>query len=303
MDFVYIYRKYVPIFIRYMISQARKSSTEKRLMKEINGGRFKDEYPNEWEYLIQNKAIVTFPYAFHDKYKNMAVEVYKDTTCNMCYVIHDGKRLYFPQGWAKPFIKKYYLSLLEEQDMCSPHRYFPDDDSFLDEACFFDVGAAEGIISLSIIDRIQKAVLFEADPMWIKALNKTFEKYKEKIIIISKFCSDKVSKTETTLDEAYDTTIKCCFGDIANTKVVVKADVEGMEMKVLAGASRLLQSAEASFLICLYHHPEDDKGKSKNYLQEFKRPSDKLEKSEGYILYGVDDGSPSFRRGLIRLLR
>lgn len=84
------------------------------------------------------------------------VEVWIDSSCDMPYVFHEGKRLYFPRGCAKAFVKRFYLSLVEEQDKRSPHRYFSEDDSFIDDCVFLDVGAAEGIISLSIIERLKK---------------------------------------------------------------------------------------------------------------------------------------------------
>ena len=297
-----IYRKIIPIYWRYKISNFRKAGPEKRLLKEIKAGRFKEEYPTEWEYLVSKNAIVPFPYTFHDEYICKNVDVFRDSSCKMLYVIHDGKRLYFPKGWAKTFVQKYYLSLIEEQNVRSPHRYFPKDDSFVDGSIFFDVGAAEGIISLSVIDRIDRAVLFEADPMWREALNQTFAGYKDKIQIISKYCSDEVSDLETTLDEEYKKIIDGGYASESETRCVVKADVEGMEMKVLSGSTSLLESNLASFLICLYHHPNDEET-IERFLQGYRRECDVIEKTDGYIFYGVEAGDPSFRRGLIRLIR
>lgn len=296
-----IYRKCVSIYYRYKISNLRKAGTERKLLEEIRAGRFKNEFPEEWKYVVDNNVIAAFPYPFHDEYKNLDVEVYKDSSCNMSYVLHEGKKLYFPKGWAKPFVKKYYLSLVEEQDKRSPHRYFPEDDSFIDDCVFLDVGAAEGIISLSIIERIKKAVLFEADSMWVEALNKSFEPYKDKVEIISCYCSDSNSDGNITLDEVYDRYINDESFEIL-PHFVVKADVEGMEMKVLSGAKKLLQNDSASFLICTYHRPEDEE-EIENMLEGYKSATGEISKSGGYMLYGIDAGNPSFRKGIIRLIR
>lgn len=296
-----IYRKCMPIYWRYKISNMRKAGTERKLLDEIKAGRFMNEFPEEWKYLVDNNVIAAFPYPFHDEYKNLDIEVYRDSSCNMSYVLHDGKKLYFPKGWAKPFVKRYYLSLVEEQDRRSPHQYFPEDDSFIDDCVFLDVGAAEGIISLSIIERVKKAVLFEADPMWVEALNKTFELYKDKVKIISCYCSDSNSNGNIMLDEVYDRYINA-ENSGAVPRFVVKADVEGMEMKVLSGAKKLLQNASASFLICTYHKPEDEK-EIGNLLEGYKGATGEITKSEGYMLYGIDTGNPSFRKGIIRLIR
>lgn len=296
-----VYRKCVPIYFRYIISSIRKSKTEKRLFKEIKKGKFRDAFPDECEYFIKHNEIVPFPYPFHDEYKDLDIVVYKDSSCNMPYVLHEGKKLYFPKGWARPFVKKYYLSLVEEQDKCSPHQYFPEDDSFIDDCVFLDVGAAEGIISLSIIERIKKAVLFEADPMWVEALSKSFESYKDKVEIISCFCSDSNSNGSITLDKVYER-----YTNDKNSEAVphfvVKADVEGMEMKVLTGAKKLLQNGSANFLICTYHKPEDEE-EIGNLLDGYKGKNGEILKSGGYMLYGIETGNPSFRKGVIRLIR
>lgn len=65
------------------------------------------------------------------------------------------------------------------------------------------------------------------------------------------------SNGNITLDKVYD---RYMNGDNAEIgfRFVVKADVEGMEMKVLAGAKTLLKSDTVSFLICTYHKPENE---------------------------------------------
>ncbi|WP_051196907.1 hypothetical protein [Butyrivibrio sp. XBB1001] len=271
------------------------------LLVEIKAGRFKDDYPEEWKYLIDNNAIVAFPYPFHDEYKNLDVKVFIDLSCHMPYVLYEEKKLFFPRGWAKPFVKRYYMSLVEEQDKRSPHRYFPEDNSFIDGCVFLDVGAAEGIISLSIIERIKKAVLFEADPMWVEALNKTFEPYKDKIKIISCYCSDNCSDGNIMLDEVSARYISDVNADTA-PHFVVKADVEGREKKVLAGAEKLLANDNCSFLICTYHKPEDEE-EIENLLEGYKGVTGEISKSGGYMLYGIDVGNPSFRKEIVRLVR
>ena len=62
----------------------------------------------------------------------------------------DCHRLYFPKEMTKSQIRAAYRTLLTEQDIESPHRYFDDNFKLNGNDIFFDVGAAEGMIALEI---------------------------------------------------------------------------------------------------------------------------------------------------------
>lgn len=78
MEIAEIYRKYVPIYWRYKISNFRKAGTEKKLLEEIKAGRFEEEYPEEWGYLVEHNKIASFPYAFHDDNIGVDIDVFRD---------------------------------------------------------------------------------------------------------------------------------------------------------------------------------------------------------------------------------
>lgn len=108
--------------------------------------------------------------------------VHWDNTCEMYYVIHRGKKMYYPKkGWDPLRIHQHYKYLCMEQDEDSPHKYETVDFEVKTGDIIADIGAAEGIWALDYADIAGKIYLFECDPDWIEALRKTFEPWKDKV--------------------------------------------------------------------------------------------------------------------------
>ena len=134
----YIYRRIVPAFVRIELLRFRNYEYYKsikriiRLKKEViqyleiectqSGDTEKKEI---LEFLKQNfqKERVDFPYKFTKKYEARKIFVYTDSQCRLNYVLHEGKKLYFPQLWPEHQIQEYYNAMLIEQDSDSPHCY------------------------------------------------------------------------------------------------------------------------------------------------------------------------------------
>lgn len=76
------------------------------------------------------------------------------------YVMHENKKIYFSESYTDENIKKLYVSLLIESDFESPHRYVVNFNELQDYA-LFDVGAAEGILTLDcFVSEISETKLF-----------------------------------------------------------------------------------------------------------------------------------------------
>ena len=171
-----------------------------------------------------------------------------------------------------------------EQEPESAHYYFNPSDNMLKNTVFFDVGGAEGFISLKVIPFVDKIILFECDKDWIKALKTTFEPWGDKVKIVHKYAGDKTNENIVKIDD---------FA-VSEKNVVLKLDVEGMEKSVLYGAEKTLRKSDTKVFVCTYHNKEDEKvlgGLLQGYGFE-------IEKSEGYMFYGGKDAG--FRKGMIR---
>jgi hypothetical protein len=240
--------------------------------------------PTNEAYIFMGKyGICLLPYNFTLKYKKLNIIQYKDESNQLTYVMFNNKKLYFSRNLKSGEIDKMYKQLLAEQDECSAHRYVKDWDE-LSRNFFLDIGAAEGLISLNVIDRMEHIFLFECDENWIEALNATFAPYKNKITIIKKFISNINDDCNLTIDHFLQgKTIDNLF---------IKMDIEGAELSALQGAEKTLtDSKNLQLAVCTYHWKND-----------YKKISDLF--SEKGLHYESSDGNVflhnEFRIGVIR---
>jgi len=230
-----------------------------------------------------------FPYEFSRKYHASDIDVFFDNLTQTRYVMRQNKRLYFPEGWEIDNIRDYYNALCIEQDDDSPHRYEVDGYIVQEGEVIADIGAAEGIWALDNADKAGKIYLFECNRKWIKALKKTFEPWQEKVVIADKYVSNTDNGKNVTLDVFF------------NKKQIdfIKADIEGMEIKLLEGCKDLLaNNSNLKLLLCAYHS-KDDGTEIKRILEKY---GYKTEYSKRYMLFIYDEKFevPYIRRGLVR---
>jgi hypothetical protein len=231
-------------------------------------------------------GLTFFPYPFALRYKKLHVDRHFDTRFKLPYVIHSGKKLYFPQSYANCNKKKlddYYKSLIIEQDVTSPHRYVKDINR-LKGKTLLDIGAAEAIFSLDAIEPVNHIYIFECDTAWIEALNATFAPWKDKVTIVHKYVSDNNDENTITLDHF--------LKDKDKTNLFLKMDIEGYEQAALRGASNLLREAnDIDFSICTYHK-KNDAVEIADILHSY---GFECEQTEGYLYLEKD-----FRKVIIR---
>jgi hypothetical protein len=240
------------------------------------------------DYLMYN-YLSAIPYNLRKMYRPENIIVYTDNTCDMKYVLHDSKRLFFCRNWSDSKIKIYFNGLLVEQDIHSPHRYEFADFSVLQNDIVADIGAAEGIFALSIIEKASKIYLFECDNSWIDALQKTFAPWKEKVVIINKYISDNNENNCTTLDT------------FLNGKEVnfIKADIEGSELSLLMGSTTTLTTKNNLRIVLCTYHKQNDAQELKEALTRY---GFFTEYSNGYMIphWDTELAPPYLRRGVIR---
>ncbi|MDR2145852.1 MAG: FkbM family methyltransferase [Tannerella sp.] len=248
-----------------------------------------DYEKNEVLGYLEKNPLSMLPYEFTQKYKPDTVLVYTDKDCRMKYVMHENKRLYFSPAWKEKRIKEYYTMSLTEQDIASPHRYEYENFEVNDGDVVVDIGVAEGNFALSVVERAKKIYLFETEEDWVLALKKTFEPWREKVVIVNKFVSDHNTENEICLDDYFeDQEIN-----------FMKVDVEGAEMEVLQGARELLSNQKKlKIAICTYHKQND--AEIINSYLETNRFQTTF--SKGYVICFWDRklSAPWLRKGLIR---
>lgn len=237
--------------------------------------------------LLTNNKL-TFLSPFVDRYRRSPVEVRVCEASGLSYINHKGKRLFFPRHYSVPAIQGTYRSLLMEQDKASPHLYWAEDDVFKGKT-LFDVGAAEGFVSLDHIDDLQRVYLFECEQHWMEALKATFEPYADKVTIVQRYVSDKTD--EAALTVSLDDFVKehDCKVDL------IKMDIEGFEEKALSGVRETLMTQEVDLAVCAYHTPEA----ASSIVELLTVYGYACRLNPGLMCFLYDERPPYFRTGMV----
>lgn len=280
-----IRKKMKPMLNRYILCENRA------LYRNIKASKKRGDmvdYAKECNYVLKN-GLHCVPYSFIEKYLDMNVDVFYDDEEMKHYVMHNGKRLYYPRDYRVNRIIDLYRQVRYEQDVRSPHFYWNPLNKPARGDIFVDVGAAEGLVALDYIEDMNKVYIIECEERWIDALRATFKPYKEKAIIIPALCGDHVESGKViTLDYllSYET-----------SPIVIKMDIEGAELKALKGANMILKKINTKLAITTYH-TNDAAKELYEYLDSL---GYKCEWSNGYMLFIYDHSTkyPYFRRGVL----
>ena len=291
---LHIYRLLIPEFLRdkmyhqrlkWRTKRLKKHNIQKEVLNYIKSLNSSDLEILEIEKFLSNYPIKAIPL---DIKPEKDFEVKKED--GMYYVDFYGKKMFFPIGTTKKSIILYCKGIIEEQNPISPHSYLSDRFNVNENSIIADIGAAEGNFALSVIDRVKKVYIFEADNVWFNALHKTFEPWKDKVEFIFSMVSDNNKNGNISLDEYFKYKTPPNF---------LKLDVEGNENFVLKGAENIINLNDMKIAICTYHRYDDDKKfktffENKGYTTQF---------SNSYMLMfenGKDFKRPYLRRGVLR---
>jgi FkbM family methyltransferase len=149
------------------------------------------------------------------------------------------------------------------------HRYEEPETRVEPGDVVFDCGAAEGLFTLLVHDRARQVVLFEPDEQFAACLARTFAAAENVMVVRSaladregdRFLSDEGISSHLTDDAAGRpvpvTTIDAYCAASGVVPTYIKADVEGSERAVLAGARNTIREHKPRIAITTYHLPGD----------------------------------------------
>ena len=251
---------------------------------------FKNENLRVYEF-VKNHSLVMYPYEWFHNVKDIPVEIHDDRGCGMKYAIYNGKKMYYPINSSAEQIAGSINFFIKEQMLQSPHCYRPNAfHNIFKGDIVVDGGAAEANFSLDIIDMAKKIYIYEGEARWIAALEKTFQDYQDRVVIIDKFLDSSVHRGYETIDNT-----------VTEKEInFIKMDIEGYELKALYGAKEHIRnSSNLRLSICAYHNHEDAEMLSW-YLQSL---NCKCHVGEGK-LFRTDDSIwqsrvPDLRHGMI----
>lgn len=245
-----------------------------------------DEEHREIVNFLRHNPARVLNYSFVDEMEKSYVQVFRDDE-GMMYLLHNGEKMYFPRNWTEQMIREYYLTIMEEQYKDSPHCYLTQELLAQKYDTIVDIGGAEGVFALDMIEHTKKIYIFEAETYWKEPLEKTFMPWRNKVIVIPKYVSNKHNNIYTTLDY-----------ELSGEKIdLIKMDVEGAEIDVLKGAIGVCEANKSMrLLICVYHYAQQYE-EIKQYLSGYE-----IKERHGYLLYHWGKERleyPYLRRGVI----
>lgn len=220
---------------------------------------------------------------------NEITEVYWDYMENMPYIMFEDKRMYYPYDYSFPEVegKKVVIDLMSEQQSSSPHLYIKNSIKVDKGDVIADAGVCEGNFALRYAEEASKIYLFECSPRWLRPLEKTFEKFKDKVVLCNKFLG------------RYDTDECVCLDSIIDGRLdFLKMDIEGAEVDALLGGRNTLANNQVKCAICSYHRPNDELAIS-DILKTY---GYKTSHSDGYMVFTCNEdiwSHPEFRRGIV----
>lgn len=250
-----------------------------------------DEEREILDYL-ESHPLGVFNYCFAKAYRESEIEVLRDKSNGLYYIMFRGKRMYMSRRFEQEYqVRMYCNQLFTEQDPDSPHCYLGDSFQVMENAVVLDAGVAEGNFALSVIEKADKVYLAEPDKGWMEALSYTFQPYSGKVIYINKFLSHESGKDRITIDE------------LAGGQNIdfIKMDIEGAELAALRGAKKTLSVHAPDLAVCVYHN-ETDAGHISDFLSQ---QGYGVSFTKGYMVYihGDNMDNPVARRlvkGIIR---
>ena len=250
----------------------------------------------EADFLLQN-GICQYPYKQLMFLPN--IEAGYDKNVKLPYVIHKGRKLYFPPKRSIDWCKKYYSICVSKEAILGgkymekqPHQYQSDRCKIENNDILVDVGCAEGLFTLDNIDKIDHAYLFECDPQWFAPLQATFRDSEDKVTIIHKSVGVIDSDSVITLEKALQ-------GN-SGRSMFVKMDIEGAEVEVITGNKQFLaDNNRIKLSVCTYHRLSD----AETIKALYEEMGFQYEFSDGYMYlpkFDKKDSFPYFRKGVLR---
>ncbi|MCU0350597.1 MAG: FkbM family methyltransferase [Flavobacterium sp.] len=175
---------------------------------------------------------------------------------------HFPEELFWPNSFP---INRIYQVVAETFDTKDWHFYQKKHTEIKKGERLLDIGAAEGLFALAVAEKCEKIVMVEPSSSFVKALQQTFIKHSNKVEIVQAavgdFCGE-VPFEESSLDGSlYLSETSTNFVEIKTVDAIVgnqnitylKADVEGFEQQVIAGATQTIKRCKPKIAITCYH--------------------------------------------------
>lgn len=240
-------------------------------------------------WLFINKNNVTFVELFHFLLKprintiaKQFVEGVKHHETDIEISFKNIKNTLF---WPKNFSLNRFDQIVCESFDTKDWHYYQKEHTEVDPGeIILDIGTAEGLFPLAVIDRCEHIYMVEPSKSFYTCLQKTFSNYSDKTTFFNIAVGSEdgeISFDENSLegmiskDNGSNTIVINKIDTILKGKKItyLKADIEGFEQEMLKGAAETIKSNKPKIAITTYHfenNPQEIVDLIKSYVPEYK---------------------------------
>jgi len=172
----------------------------------------------------------------------------------------------YPLFWPCGYGVTGYLQVTSETFDPTDWHFYQNRFKVKSSDILLDVGAAEGLFALSVIDNCQQVILIEPNASFIKALEKTFLPFGDKVKIINyavgeqkgevSFSEDSLSGSISEKSNSSQVVSLSTIDELIGEEIKItffKADIEGFELNMLKGAKKTIIRNKPRIAITSYH--------------------------------------------------
>lgn len=257
------------------------------------------EFDEEVAYLREAGKAGVFPYP--QVRTGAPVTAACDEANGLSFVLHQGRKLYFPKEWSLKKTASAYRRYLEVENILgggytrkAPHQYQAENFRVQAGDVVVDAGAAEGLFALDVIDLARRVYVIESGAEWRAPLQATLAPFGDKAVLIP--------QTVAATDGPGRMRLATLLEQEPAPSWFIKMDIEGDEVAVLEELVPRLPAGVAWRFACAVYHREQG---AEQIQALFARHGFQTEFSDGYMLYLYDPDLqyPYFRRGVLRAFR
>lgn len=228
-------------------------------------------------WIFINKNNVSFSelikFLFKPKVATIAFKFIQKITKNEDFEItfnNIDKKLFWPSKFSISRLNQVVAESFDTEDW---HYYQKEHTEINAGEIILDIGTAEGLLPISVIDKCQHIYMIEPSTLFCNCLHKTFSNFKEKTTIFNVAVGNsdgKINFDENSLEgmisnenTAFSQELPIYKIDtLLNNKQLItylKADIEGFELEMLKGAEQTIKNNKPKIAITTYHTQNNPK--------------------------------------------
>lgn len=214
------------------------------------------------QFLVKPKV-----HTIAQKFIDQIVQV--DSDFEVTFKNFPGK-LYWPGSFTIDRLDQVVAETFDTDDW---HYYQKEHTEVQQGEIILDIGTAEGLMPLTVIDKCQHVYMVEPSVAFCKTLQKTFKSHTDKTTILNYAVGNEdgiINFDENSLDGTVSKENTANLSKIAIHKIdtlfkegqkitYLKADIEGFEQEMLKGAAATIKRNKPKIAITTYHTQNDPK--------------------------------------------